>query len=164
MAEPTLQFGADAKLYYDSNSPSPNWSSPTWVEVSGVSDDGVQIDLTWDFTDTSRRGPQGRVKNQNKTRIQPVKISWKMKEILNDSAFLFLRTAAMDPTGIYQLLVCSTAYGTSGSPYVRLDTQITCKVTQALDGANTWEFEATNCASVNLVTTGLTPIGTGGLG
>lgn len=163
MAEPTMQFGADAKLYYDSNSPAPNWPTPTWVEVTDCSDDGVQIDLSWDKTDTSRRGPQGRVKTENKTRMA-VKISWKMKETLNDTAFLALRSAAMDATGIYQLLVCSTAYTTSGSPYVRLDAQITCKLGQPLDGVNTWEFEATPCASVNLVTTGLTPIGTGGLG
>lgn len=162
MAEPTVQFGADAFLYYDSNSPVPNWASPTWVAITDCTGDGLQADLPWDKTDTSRRF-QGRVYNENKTRIKP-KISWKMLEILNDSAFLAMRSAAMDATGVYQLLVCSTAFGTSGSPYVRGDYQITMKFGQPLDGVNVWEFEATPCASANLFTTGTTPIGSGGLG
>ncbi len=163
MAEPTLQFGADAKLYYDSNSPPPNWASPTWVEIQDVSDDGVQLDMGWDKTDTSKRGPQGRVKTENKTRMG-VKLSWKMKEILNDSTFLAMRSAAMDATGVYQLLVCSGAYGVAGNPYARGNFQISCKLGQPLDGVNTWEFEATPCASAELYTTGVTPIGSGGLG
>jgi hypothetical protein len=163
MAEPTLQFGADAKLYYDSSSPSPNWASPTWVELSGVAeDDGVKAEFDWEKAETYRRA-NGRVKTSNKTRVG-VKVSWKMMEIENDAGFLAMRAAAMDPTGIYQLLICSGAFGVSGHQYLRADFQITAKQGQPNNGVNTWEFEAEPCASVNLCTTGVTPIGSGGLG
>lgn len=163
MAEPTLTFGSDAKLYYDSNSPVPNWSSPTWVELTGVhGDDGVGLDFDWEKTNTYRRGA-GRVNSENKTRVMP-KLTWKMMDIENDSGFLAMRTASFSATGIYQLLVVSGTYSVSGHTYARGDYQITAKLGQPNNGVNVWEFEATPCASENLFTTGVTPIGSSGLG
>jgi hypothetical protein len=157
MTAPALRFGHDSQLYVDV---ADSWDSPSWTLINNVSE-SVEVKPQYESTESTTRGTN--VATEEPTLVG-VELSWTMLEDVGDAVFLALRTAFWTKAPL-QILTCSAAYTTSGEVYVRGDFKIHgFEKSEPVKGINTYKLTLKPSNQGNAFTTGMTPIGSGGLG